>query len=324
MSSVKKAKVAAVRPCPPIHHTVTVPTPTTTKGLNISFVICHDVTVDASVKDLKNFFSGLTLLNLFATARSPAASHIPDLVDVFVEFDRVSGAQLALLRSGELLHAASHAKSLTVKEVTEEEAHWGKSLGVHISGASSIRTLLTNLSSVIPFACLLPNISEIQRQWAPVTATMNHFHRKASAKKLFDNASPLLGISLRDRFSHMPSNVMLEEVFLNDFILSYSVPRPPESSAPIFPDPTSDPVASFYQRNSLDSLIDALRSKIQDMMALHDGLLLLTAPNDSSEREKVYTYSLATAHLSRGIVIFKIILSELWSLRYTYATEGGR
>eukprot|EP01036_Dinobryon_divergens_P029797 gene29797-38943_t len=230
---------------------------------SVPWVVCRRVPVSYCARDFQRFFTGLNTLHVCFSTGEVGPLSVVEAVDVFLEFDRCAGAELAMLRSGEKLLSEKNnhvSMPLQVEFITEEDSVWAKHLGLVMNGNVSIRDRLQVLHSILPAEYLLLDVFKVSSQWSPITNSMTHFHRRSQAVGGKRTAQSVNGMetnssesnkNLRNRFQHLQGNILLDEIFLDEFIFSMEI-----------------------------------------------------APS---------------ATLSRWIRIYKVILGELWSIRYTYS-----
>ena len=330
-------------------------------SMNLPWVVCCNLPTSCSAKDLQRFFSGLTPKYFFATS----CHADPNLADVFIEFDTIAGAELAALRSGEELRLEQKQLkdnkevvslgtvviSLTVQFINDEEAVWAKSLGLQINGNTSIKERLYNLRQLLSQEYLLVNMFELHSFWAPVTRSMTHFHQKPKGTTKTNKGKKRAPITenldtnshfgnLRDRYCHLPDNIALDEVFLDDFVFSFETSSIEEFSCA---ETSGD---GFYQSSeivhSMKPFLVKVTAILRESMERHyvysslsfgedDKVHILGSllpkecqaliPEVSSPSIEVSIGDLTFAkdHLSRWIHLFKIILAELWSITHTYS-----
>jgi hypothetical protein len=278
------------------------------------------------VKDLKNFFSGLNVLSFFVETEF-SNTELPNFGNIFIEFDRNTGAELALMRSGEMLTSCtgSTSQQIDVDEVIEEQSVWIKSFGVCLDGSVSILDRLKTLQSMIPLEYLSLNLEAVISHWHPITASMTHFHLKSQSKKnnKISTALQSSSFNLKDRFIHMSNNILLDEIFLTDFIFS----TPPFTFSTTS---TSSNSGCSHSNVQVDPFIEETVRILKCIIPMRDRYFLLsnshTILKSVDDIKKSFSiefeiehYILAHQHLSRWIHIFRIILAELWSLKYTYS-----
>ena len=329
---------------------------------SVPWVVCRRVPVWSSLRDIQRFFTGLNILYVCVSTGEFGTVNAVNVVDIFVEFDRCAGAELAVLRSGEELrseqnivtiNAATTASGISSENVavplqveftTEEDSVWAKHLGLVMTGSSTIRNRLQILGSLLPAKYLLLDVFKVSSQWSRITQSMTHFHRKSQAvggkRKVQSGDGPEMvsteaNKNLRNRFKHLQGSFMSDELFLDDFIFAMEIlPTAIVDGAAIINGSTTSssnmtcPSLNFSR--TTDTMLETVVTTLRDLITLQDSLRSISF--EQWEPVKIVgnaetigidvsidSIALAIDQLSRWIRIYKVILGELWSIRYTYS-----
>jgi hypothetical protein len=263
-----------------------------------------------------------------------------DAVDVFIEFDRCAGAELAMLRSGEklLFEKNNHVSMpLQVEFITEEDSVWAKHLGLVMNGNVSIRDRLQILHSILPAEYLHVDVFKVSSQWSPITHSMTHFHRRSQAVGGKRKAQSVNGMetnssesnkNLRNRFQHLQGNILIDEIFLDEFIFSMEiVPSATAGSGATIGGGSSKVCPSLNYSPITETMMGTVVLRLRGLIKVQDSLRSVSFAQGEPVTRKgnlendvsMENIQLAIDQLSRWIRIYKVILGELWSIRHTYS-----
>ena len=331
---------------------------------SVPWVVCRRVPVSSCARDLQRFFTGLNTLHVCVSTGEIGSHSVVETVDVFIEFDRCAGAELAVIRSGEELRSEknSHVSTpLQIAFITEEDSIWAKHLGLVMHGSVSIRDRLQILQSLLPAKYLLVDVFKVSSEWSPITHSMTHFHRRSQAVGWKRKAQSVNGTdtipteastkNLRNRFQHLQGNILLDEIFLDDFIFSMEIlpsattvtgtnnggsSRSSSNNSGINSNSSSSSSSSSssgkvcpslnYSPHA-DTMMGTVVSRLRDLIPLQDSLRSVSFAQSEPVTSKgsvgndisMDNILLAIDQLSRWIRIYKVVLGELWSIRYTYS-----
>ena len=99
----------------------------------------------AAFNQIKNFFSGLTVVNIYASVllvQVDSLTNISKEIDIYIEFESITGASLGYYRNNESISIAAASVPVTLQYVGNAEAFWAKGTCFNMSKINSLSSII--------------------------------------------------------------------------------------------------------------------------------------------------------------------------------------